>query len=351
MNTYLKQFLIHFFVFNIVTWLFLFIAIRFAYLAPSEFVYADDEWDDYINIPNYNNSEYTIVLDHHSHTLYSDGYLTPKQNIQWHIAMGFNAMVITDHNTLKGIDEIREIARTEFDDKIKVLPGVEWTTDRVHLNLIFPPTLTAEEIDVFLPSGGLFPTSSYTYTPTDNEIKQVIKDTHALGGIVVLNHYPWSERFCRNQPSRETFLEWDIDYIEIINENEYDQVSVDFCEENNLGMITGTDMHYPGSVYSWTLLKTEEFTEEAIFEQLKARNTSYLYEPGGSGYDIKHRQSGSYTALYPLIKLGEAIRDIYASGDQFNMRLTVFFSYIYVPFLIVEGTNILIKRKREKRDK
>ncbi len=349
MNNHLKQFLIHFLVFNIVVWFFLFVAIRFAYLAPSEFVYADNEWDDYAYTPNYNISEYNIVLDHHSHTYYSDGYLSPKQNIQWHIAMGFNAMVLTDHNTLQGIDKIREIARTEFDDKIKVLPGVEWTTDRVHLNLIFPPNLTAEDIDVFLPSGGLFPTSSYTYTPTDNEIKQIINDTHALGGVVVLNHYPWSERFCRNQPSREILLDWGIDYIEVINEDEYDQVSVDFCKDNDLGMITGTDMHYPETVYSWTLLKTEEFTEEAIFEQLKSRNASYLYEAGGSGYDIEHKTNGGYTALYPLIKLGEVITDIYASGDQFSTRLIVFFSYIYVPFFIIEGASILIKNKKQKK--
>ena len=66
---------------------------------PREFKYADDSFDEFEYIvPEAENS--TIIFDAHSHTKYSDGILTVEQNVKWHIAHGFNAMVLTDHNTV-----------------------------------------------------------------------------------------------------------------------------------------------------------------------------------------------------------------------------------------------------------
>ncbi|MHA1401784.1 MAG: PHP domain-containing protein, partial [Candidatus Heimdallarchaeaceae archaeon] len=126
-----------------------------------------------------------MLLDGHSHTYYSDGYLSPKQNLLWHISMGFNAIVLTDHNTFDGVEEIRRIAREEFNDTIKVLRGFEWTTDRCHLNVILPPEVEPEEYE------SLVTFKSYSYTPTDAEIKQLIDQAHNIGALVVVNHILW----------------------------------------------------------------------------------------------------------------------------------------------------------------
>jgi hypothetical protein len=84
-------------------------------------------------------------------------------------------------------------------------------------------------------------------------------------------------------------LEWGIDYIEIVNddsqqENVFDQESYDFCLEHKgeIGMLTGTDMHKPdgflsGGVHGWTLLNLKEFTEEALLEELRKKETKILY--------------------------------------------------------------------------
>ena len=78
---------------------------------------------------------YNVLFDHHSHTYYSDGKLLVRQNIEWHISLGFTTMAITDQNTLDNAEEIKELAE-EYTDEIIVFDGMEWTTARVHLNFI-----------------------------------------------------------------------------------------------------------------------------------------------------------------------------------------------------------------------
>ena len=59
----------------------------FTYLnAKKYYNYSNNSWDNVIPykvLPE--GSSYNIVLDQHSHTTYSDGILTPRQNVLWHI--------------------------------------------------------------------------------------------------------------------------------------------------------------------------------------------------------------------------------------------------------------------------
>jgi len=90
-------------------------------------------------------------------------------------------------------------------------------------------------------------------------------------------------------PSRESLLDWGIDFIEIINddskpENVYDQESYEFCikHKNEIGMISGTDMHTPdglasGGVHGWTLMNLKKLTEESLMEELRKKCTEIIY--------------------------------------------------------------------------
>ncbi len=71
-------------------------------------IYSDESWDHltpYIPL-GYNESLGNIILDQHSHTRYSDGVMTVEQSVKWHISMGFNTFVITDHNNLRSLKEV-----------------------------------------------------------------------------------------------------------------------------------------------------------------------------------------------------------------------------------------------------
>jgi len=240
-------------------------------------IYTDNDWNGIIPHipPGYDNTKHNVIFDHHSHTNYSDGRLTLKQNIEWHIAMGFNAIAITDHNNMRHIEEIEGIKKQYAQKGIIIISGFEWTTIRLHFNF-----LGISKWDERVP-----------YKPKDNKIIDVIDKVHDQDGLVVCNHIPWSiyEAKYKNHPSREELLKWGIDFIEVVNddslpENVYDEESVKFCNKHKgeIGMITGTDMHIPdglasGGVHGWTLLNIKEWTEEALMEELRKKNTEILY--------------------------------------------------------------------------
>ena len=239
--------------------------------------YTDNDWKEITPLipPGYDNITHNVVFDHHSHTNYSDGKLTIKQNVEWHIAMGYNAIAITDHNNMKYVEELEGIKQQYAERGAIILTGFEWTTIRLHLNF-----LGISKWDERVP-----------YKPKDEKIIDVIKKVHNQDGVVVCNHIPWSifEAKYKNHPSRENLLDWGVDYIEIVNddslpENVFDQESYDFCikHQGEIGMLTGTDMHDPhllasGGVHGWTVLNVKETTEEALMEELRKKRTEILY--------------------------------------------------------------------------
>ncbi len=239
-------------------------------------IYSDNDWKDIIPHipPGYEKNKYNIVFDQHSHTTFSDGTLTIKQNVEWHIAVGYNALAITDHNNMRHLEKINTVREEYAERGIIILSGIEWTTSRIHLNF-----LGVSNYDIKISRA------------KDDRIIELINKTHDQGGIVVYNHIPWSlyEHNMKTHPSRESLLDWGINYIEIINddsqpENVFDHESYDFCMKHNskIGMITGTDMHKPdglvsGGVHGWTCMNIKEFTEEALMEELRKKRTNIIY--------------------------------------------------------------------------
>ena len=240
-------------------------------------VYSDNDWKNSVPHipPEYGKNKHNVVFDQHSHTEFSDGALTIKQNVEWHLALGYNALAITDHNNMRHLEKVDRV-RNEYAEKgIIILSGIEWTTNRIHLNF-----LGISNWD-----------SKISYKTSDEQIIEAINKAQDLGAIVVCNHIPWSlyEYHMKTHPSRDTLLEWGIDFIEIINddskpENVYDHESYDFCIEhkNEVGMISGTDMHTPdglagGGVRGWTLMNLKELTEEALLEELRKKHTNIIY--------------------------------------------------------------------------
>lgn len=300
--------------------------------------YAGISWGEYSYQPDYDRSRWNILFDQHSHTIYSDGVLTPEQNIQWHIAMGFNAMVISDHNSFAGIDEAVAVVNERYSDKIVLIPGLEWTTDRLHMNFLFPPGLSQKTL-----SNGIQMPGSH---PSDREIEAAIEAAHALGAIVTVNHIIWTDQTYPDvQPSREQFLQWGVDYIEIINEATWDHESYDFIQGNRIGAISGTDMHRPGSVHGWTVMNAAEFSAEAVFDQLRSGDTELVYLPVGAPYPFIHEGQANplHTALKPLIALGDYFTSltwpVIKAGE-----LIILLCWVYIVTFAIALIRLLFRR-------
>ncbi|MEX2728394.1 MAG: PHP domain-containing protein, partial [Candidatus Sigynarchaeum springense] len=299
-----------------------------AEFGPRDRIYSDDAFDafpaNYIP-PEFNATRHNVLLDQHSHTVWSDGVLTPEQNIIWHIKHGFNAAVITDHNNIQGAQEAQRIAREKYDSVFKVIIGEEWTTGRIHMNFI---GLTS----AILP--GL--------TNTDADIKAAIDAAHNQGALVTVNHIPWSLRQGMDHPSRNQLAAWGVDFIEMVNENEYDNASEPYILNNTFGAITGTDMHSPATVHGWTALWVPQFTEAAILAQLAIRNTTIVYNQTGSlDYTKPPSDNPAFLILKPVIMFGNLFEDI---ATDSTLTLVLGLSYLFGAFFVAEALRIVKRR-------
>ncbi len=299
---------------------------------PTENLYSDDSWSDLTSItpPGYELAKHNVILDHHSHTLHSDGRLTVRQNVEWHIAMGFNTIIITDHNTVSHVADIKAITDEYLARDVIIIPGMEWTTNRVHLNFV-----GLSDWDLPIPNN-----------PTDEQIREAIAEAHRQGAVVVLNHIPWSihQAKMKNHPTRQQALEWGIDFIEIVNDDSqppyaYDQESDEFCDVHfgRMGKITGTDMHLPdglanGGVSAWTLIDAPVFTEEAIMDELRARRTEIIRVPIPFKDQGLYEKNSAYYPLKPLIDIGQIFINLWNEG----------FNPVHVSFYIFYGLLIFI---------
>ncbi len=200
-----------------------------------------------------------FFIDLHSHTLASDGWMTPEQNIKWHIANNYHAFVLTDHNTCKNVKET--LALQAKYPGILIIPGYEWTSGRLHLNFI-----GIEE----------FPYPAPVENPTDAECEDAIKKAKALGAVVLVDHITWTKDQPKLRsgellhPTREQLLDWGVDGFEINNEMYWhDPLTLVKLDEWNhewkgrkIFAGTGTDIHNPFKSFptGWTqlLLKAGE---------------------------------------------------------------------------------------------
>ncbi|KAN0050941.1 hypothetical protein ACTA71_004242 [Dictyostelium dimigraforme] len=244
-------------------------------------------------------SQVNVLLDPHSHTTYSDGSLTPEENIKWHISNGFNAMFMTDHNKVEGGIEGQRIANEKYSSKIVVIPGIEWTNCRCHLNLI--------GINVNVPL--------YKY-PTNQQIKETIDFVHSQGGLVILNHYPWSYWAGLDQPSMEEWYEMGIDFLEVINIDTMDYQGIVFCKDHDLRYVSGSDFHSSQHAFAWTVFNIPKLpigaipTQDQVIKTLldKSTKTSFAFDSVGSKtISVKSDKltlNPTYIFLSPWIYIG-----------------------------------------------
>ncbi|UPK41519.1 CehA/McbA family metallohydrolase [Paenibacillus pabuli] len=103
----------------------------------------------------------------HTHTLHSDGSQTLEELAAGAANLGFDAIALTDHNTMSGLS-----GKTEIEQKygLRILPGMEWTTFYGHMVTI-----------------GLSAFADWRQADRDG-IDEGMETVHRLGGIAGLAH-------------------------------------------------------------------------------------------------------------------------------------------------------------------
>lgn len=313
-------------------------SILISFYGPAQNHYRNADWqkpENFFN-PPIDKTKWNIILDTHCHTKAREGRLNVEQMINLHKAMGFNACCITEHNTYSSIISVLRAQKHHAKDFL-VIPGFEYTTSRIHMCII-----------------GLKSWKGYIpFTPTDLEIQQTIKKAHENGGIVVVNHYPWSTGGptpkMPDHPTREQMLEWGVDLIEVANWDDeisrYDPESLKFANQNeNISPVVGTDLHYPErtKICGWTVLNAKEFTVESVLEELKNHRTDVVLLPTSIPYSIYHPPNIWFQIFRPFIMLGNMFQTMYYGGKISNFDTTgtiIWIIYVLALFWLYQLIN------------
>ncbi|ODV91143.1 hypothetical protein CANCADRAFT_15987, partial [Tortispora caseinolytica NRRL Y-17796] len=244
-------------------------------------------WDEHF--------QYNLLFDSHVHTTVSDGSLSPEQALNWAMAYGFQAIAITDHNDISGGLLAEEISINKS-LPILVIPGMEFTCCRIHMNLIGINETIA-------------PSSSW---PSDEELQDVIRRTHELGGFVVVNHRAWSltteygyqQPRIRTHPPLEALYEWGVDAFETVHEDVLDLKVLRFSKAHNLPLISASDMHHPTQVPSgWTLANVPSpISKESIISAFRQHtfNSTIAYWPEGPARRVYPQQNPQWDKWAPI---------------------------------------------------
>jgi hypothetical protein len=224
-----------------------------------------------INFPNQrinaNLEDDEILFDFHSHTILSDGTLTPEQRVLWYISQGIDGAVFSDHDQTQGARKAREFVE-EHDLDFTVITGQEYTsfTPGIHLNIFGLD-------EVILPSNFY----GFPYTWGDSNcmnVSDMITYVHDHGGWVIVNHYD-DERYY----ALEDLRDWGVDGFELVNSAAVQSIR-QFCLDNNLMLVGGSDVHSNEELNTFMKLKLDDPNDKsitAIFNAAKNNPSEILY--------------------------------------------------------------------------
>ncbi|GEM_PF-3022038 len=197
------------------------------------------------------NKEEILVVDFHSHTLYShDGLVSPEENLRWHLTSGFNALAITDHGEIKGALLTQKIAKENYPQML-VIPGEEINDNQGNQLLLL----------------GL----SERISSPGSSTEEIVKLAHQKGGVVIVAHI-WDKK----GSDWDFLVKAGVDGFEVKGRTkqplsrETEKRLIDFCQKNGLVMIAGTNWHGWGQTNNlWTLVKLANGTKLSHEEKLK----------------------------------------------------------------------------------
>jgi hypothetical protein len=63
------------------------------------------------------------------------------------------------------------------------------------------------------------------------------------GGLVVVNHIPWSTWAGLDQPTSDDLIKWGVDFFDVTTYERLDLQTIYYAESKNVSVVAGTDSH------------------------------------------------------------------------------------------------------------
>ena len=292
---------------------------------------------------------YTVFkADLHTHSIFSDGSVTPEFRVQeaWHD--GLDVMAVTEHL------EYRPYEQKMVNFLNDLLPeGTKATNtniigtgktdkDGIKSDLNYPVRLAEAAAKGY--GLTIIPGIEITRTPEtighfnalftkDNNIihdtdpLQAFRNAHAQGALVMSNHPGWRRKnLDMSEPERKAYAEKLIDGVEVMNGGEFYPRVIDYAHEQGVFIASNTDIHgssaeeyfvtTEGAVMrNMTFILAKDNSLESLKEALKARRT-LAYSFGTI--------AGEESLLKAFFKASIATKVVYTNPSNGNrtVRLT-----------------------------
>jgi hypothetical protein len=198
-----------------------------------------------------------MLIDLHVHSHHTPGVaMAPRDAVRRAREAGLDGVVITDLNTLEGLEEVRAAAREEA---FLALCGVELATDRGHYLCYFPDP-------------GRVPNPPQIFGTTPWPVREVLARVAELGGVVVAAH-PYDKSIDR--PSGDFVFTLDgLSALEGLNASRrgpVNDLAVEAADHMNLPCTGASGAHLPEEIGRAATLFREPVRGEAdLVAQLRA---------------------------------------------------------------------------------
>jgi hypothetical protein len=221
--------------------------------------------------------------DLHTHSVYSDGWVTPQFRVKEAWLDGLDILAITEHIEYRPFEnEMKDY----LDVKVKKDPDLDTAVELAQKE--------AENWDIFIIPGTEITRHGTTvghfnalFTKNNNKIYhddpvQAIRNAKKQGALVMHNHPGWIRTSIDyTETEKIAYDEGLIDGVEVMNFYEFYPGIIDRVRERNLFIAANTDVHAStaedfnsdGFMRPITLIFAEERTEKGIREALESCRT------------------------------------------------------------------------------
>ena len=197
--------------------------------------------------------------DLHTHSVYSDGQVTPKYRIREAWLDGLDIMAVTEHIEYRPNEEVFYDYLNEYNEKEykPVKKGLDEVNPMVDLNyavkesqkeaakygiLIIPGTEITRDGSKVGHFNALFTTDNNLIY--DKDPVQAIRNAKAQGALVMHNHPGWTRKsIAMTDTEVKAYGEGLIDGVEVMNGVEFYPGVIDRVRERKLFIAANTDIH------------------------------------------------------------------------------------------------------------
>lgn len=238
-----------------------------AFLIGSNIILISTPFPPHKIIPTVSLEDDEFLFDFHVHTIYSDGWLSVEERINWYMQQGISGAAFSDHDNIRGAT-IAQSYVSEHGLDFVVFMAEEWTDHEndIHMNYFG----IAEELvplESYIPGGPLAMNAS-----------DLIAYVKANGGYITVNHYNYDSNPNGGYGvpyTLDQLRDWGVDGFEIVNSGSYGwkyQQIRNYCLSNNLTCMGGSDIHTNEDLNTFIKLKLSDptnLTITNIFNTLK----------------------------------------------------------------------------------